>query len=173
MPGRRLREGLDFRPLISLNQLLCRSNQRLFYFGISCDSRECLDFQPLLSSDFLIRTVYSGRNPKTKADATALTVPKFPSATFPLIFFFKFDLSSYSMNSMIKADAAAPPVPNFTPLLSTGSTTLKAMFILYSDLYSIRPDILVGITPPKSRFDRNIYVIGGISPLISVYMPLW
>jgi len=40
-----------------------------------------LDFQPLLSADFLIYTAVCGRNPQTKADASAPPVPKFPSVT--------------------------------------------------------------------------------------------
>ncbi|MEK4205716.1 hypothetical protein NYE44_05175 [Paenibacillus sp. FSL L8-0493] len=56
----------------------------IFLLGMSRDSRECLDFQPLLSADFLILTADSGRNPQTKADAIAPPVPKFSSATpFP------------------------------------------------------------------------------------------
>ncbi|WP_231574049.1 hypothetical protein [Paenibacillus sp. FSL R5-0345] len=49
--------------------------------SVSRNCGECLDFQPLLSADFLILTANSGRNPQTKADAIALTVPKFPSVT--------------------------------------------------------------------------------------------
>ncbi|WP_341185650.1 GNAT family N-acetyltransferase [Paenibacillus sp. FSL H7-0756] len=35
--------------------------------------------------DFLIRTAFRGRNPNTKADATAPTVPNFPSASFAFL----------------------------------------------------------------------------------------
>ncbi|AIQ49347.1 hypothetical protein R70723_28205 [Paenibacillus sp. FSL R7-0273] len=49
-------------------------------FGWLRNSRECLDFRPLLYLDFLIETAGRGRNPNIKADAPAPPVPNFPSA---------------------------------------------------------------------------------------------